>query len=214
MSRKKNVIKEHSLTGCQVFFLIYEGWVWKKKTQNNFFGNSSLILFNSFSEFLNSTSEGTQQAVTPSSPHLPSHLHSNQCSLKNHQLLLVCSLSPFSIGPHPGAFGHGTVPWLWSLGECTPCWMLSNGSEWSLMSLKMQCSVWCCSPGKITICATEDRTQAYVYSPHPHTHTGSSYTNSHTLTHKTRNIRLAFCSLSTLLSFYWIDLERGQSRFH
>lgn len=150
--------------------LFYGVWVLKRKV-HIFFGNSFFILFICTLYFRILQVRELNKLLHPSSPRLSVHLRSNQCSLKNHQLLLVCSLSPFSIGPHPGAFGHGTVPWHWSLGECTPCWMLSNGSEWSLMSLKMQCSVWCCSPGKMTICAPEDRRQAYVYTYLPHTHT-------------------------------------------
>lgn len=97
----------------------------------------------------------------------------------------MCSLGSFSIGPHPEAFGHGSVPWHRSLGECTPCWMLSNRSEWSLMSLKMQCSVWRCSPGKIAICAREDRTQAYM---NKHTR-ACTYTNARN-THATGFLQL------------------------
>jgi len=108
--------------------------------------------------------------MTPPSPSYQS-THQPVLIEEKDQLLLVCSLGPFSIGPHPGAFGHGSVPWHRSLGECVPCWMLSNGSEWSLMSLKTQRSVWRCSPGKITICAPED----WHTHTHTHTHTHSEH---------------------------------------
>lgn len=152
---------------------------------NYYFWNSSIILFNSYYEFMNSPTKGTKQAVaSPIPPPLPPASLSIYASTIAHwrkgiSSFWCISLGPFSIGPHPGAFGHGSVPWHRSLGECTPCWMLSNGAEWSLMSLKMQRSVWCCSPGKITICAPEDWTQAFMYR-HARIRALHAHTNTHT----------------------------------